>query len=154
MPTLKLKNGAFEPCTDEFDTEITLAAWRDGARPEAGRFALVLPNDADISEVADSLGRFSAVILEFPAFTDGRAYSQARILREQFGFAGEIRARGDVLRDQVFFMARSGVDAFEVDCARADGFIDALGEFSVVYQAAADGAEPGWRLRAHRAAAA
>ena len=62
-----------------------------------------------------ALGRLHALVaLEFPKFTDGRAYSQARLLRERYGYRGEIRAVGDVLRDQLRFMARSGFDAFEL----------------------------------------
>lgn len=154
MPVLKLADGALTPCTEEKAAEIALAAWREGARPEGGRFALDLPNDADIDEVAGALPRFAVVILHFPTFRDGRAYSQARLLRDRYGYKGEIRARGEVLRDQALFMARAGVDAFEVDCAEKEGFAEALGEFSYVYQRASDGAEPVWRLRALRAAAA
>lgn len=154
MPTCKLIDGALTPYTEEAPVEITLAAWREGARPEAGRFALVLPNDASILEVVESIGEFSAIILDFPTFRDGRAYSQARLLRERCGFRGEIRARGDVLSDQAYFMARAGFDAFEIDGAKAAAFSDALGEFSVVYQRAADAAEPIWRRRLARAMAA
>ena len=154
MPTLKLREGALAPYKDAKPTEITLQSWRDGVRPEGGRFALVVPNDVDIREIAPSLASFSVVILDFPKFRDGRAYSQARILREQLGFKGEIRARGDVLRDQAFFMARAGFDAFELEESRVEGFTEALRTFSQVYQPAADDAAPAWRLRAARAVAA
>lgn len=154
MPTLKLADGALNIRADCFDTEITLEEWRAGVRPEAGRFALVLPNDADIAEIADTLPRFAAVILEIPVFKDGRAYSQARLLRERFGYRGEIRARGDVLRDQALFLARVGVDAFDVGLESLDGFLEALGELTHAYQPAADARAPVWRLRASRAAAA
>jgi uncharacterized protein (DUF934 family) len=154
MQTLKLVNGALEPYTEEAPVEITFAQWREGARPEAGRFALVLPNAAAVSEVADSIDGFSSIVLDFPTFRDGRAYSQARLLRERFGYRGEIRARGNVLRDQIFFMARAGFDAFEIRDAEAAAYSEALGEFSVVYQRAADSAEPVWRSRLARAIAA
>jgi uncharacterized protein (DUF934 family) len=158
MPTLKsvlkLTSEGLAPCREERATEITLAEWREGARPEAGRFALALPNDADLSEVARSLSQFATVLLEFPTFKDGRALSQARLLRERFGYKGEICARGNVLRDQALFMARAGFDAFEINCDDAASFAEALGEFSVVYQHAADGAVAAWRRRAKRAAAA
>ena len=61
-------------------------------------------------EIAGDLDRFSLVALEFPVFTDGRAFTSARILRERYGFFGEIRAVGDVLRDQILFMMRCGFD--------------------------------------------
>lgn len=154
MPTFKLKNGQLTSSAERFAGEISLAEWRSGARPEGGRFALALPSDADVSEVAATLGAFAAIIVEFPTFKDGRAYSQARLLRERFGYRGEIRARGDVLRDQVFFMARSGIDAFEVEDGRLEDFATALGAFSHVYQASADGVVPVWRRRLARAEAA
>lgn len=154
MQTLKLIDGALEPVDDPHGEEISLAAWREGARPEAGVFALALPNDALVEEVGPGVNAFAAVVLEFPTFRDGRAYSQARILRERFGFRGEIRARGEILRDQIAFMARCGFNAFEVDPSPFEGFGDALREISHVYQPAADAAAPVWRQRARRALAA
>lgn len=148
MPTLNI---GIRRAPDAPPAEVTLAAWRAGERPE-GAAALVLPNTADISEIAAELPRFAAIILEFPSFRDGRAFSQARLLRERFGFGGEIRARGEVLRDQALFMARAGFDAIEI--ADAAGIAEALGEFSVFYQAGADGSLPVWRRqgRADKAA--
>ncbi|MEE2690483.1 MAG: DUF934 domain-containing protein [Pseudomonadota bacterium] len=154
MPTLKLRNGFLAPAESFAETEITLEAFREGVRPEAGRFALVLPNDAGLEEVAATLDRFAAVVLQFPAFKDGRAYSQARLLRERYGYRGEIRARGDVLRDQILFMARAGFDGFEVGEEQAEAFTEALSEFAYFYQPAADAALPVWRRRAARAEAA
>lgn len=154
MPTFKLKNGQLAPSDERFAGEISLNEWRGGARPEGGRFALTLPSDADVSEVAATLAAFAAVIVEFPTFRDGRAYSQARLLRERYDYRGEIRARGEVLQDQVFFMARAGIDAFEVKGGRLEDFSAALGAFSHVYQPAADGAIPVWRRRLARAEAA
>jgi uncharacterized protein (DUF934 family) len=154
MPVLKLTNGALAPCTEERATEISVAELREGARPEAGRFALVLPNDVAVDEVAAALSRFDVLVLNFPVFKDGRALSQARLLRERYGYRGEIRARGNVLRDQALFMARAGFDAFEIGCEATGAFADALRELTLAYQPAADGAPPVWRRRAERAAAA
>src|SRR5215207_4159683 len=70
------------------------------------------PNDRDVSELAPFVDRLALIALRFPVFRDGRAYSQARILREQHGFDGELRATGQVLRDQFLFMLRAGFDAF------------------------------------------
>lgn len=128
--------------------EITLAAWREGARPEAGRFALVLPNTEDARALGPAVAAFDAVILEFPDFKDGRAYSQARLLRERLGFAGEIRARGAVLPDQALFMARAGFTALEIGERDPAPFEDALGAYSVFYQPAADAVLPAHALRA------
>ncbi len=68
----------------------------------------------DVEALADYLGRLGLIALEFPKFSDGRAFSSARILRQQHRFAGEIRAVGDVLVDQYQFMLRCGFDAFEI----------------------------------------
>jgi uncharacterized protein (DUF934 family) len=98
------------------------------------------------ADVADDLHRFSVIALNFPTFRDGRAYSYARLLRERFGFKGEIRATGDVARDQVFYMHRCGFDAFEVPEGRdPQGIIAALDDFSVTYQNAADNPLPFFR---------
>ena len=72
------------------------------------------PNDRKVAELAPWLDRVSLVALVFPKFRDGRAYSQARLLRERFGYRRELRATGDVLRDQFQFLLRAGFDAFEV----------------------------------------
>lgn len=134
--------------------EIALAAWREGVRPEVGRFVLSIPNTEDIEVIAEALDRFDGVILEFPGFQDGRAYSQARVLRERLGFAGEIRARGAVLCDQALFMVRAGFDVLDIGDGDVEGFRKALAAYSVFYQPAADDAVPASRLRARRRAAA
>lgn len=77
--------------------------------------AVDLPNNVDVEEIADFLEALDAVVLSFPAFTDGRAYSQARHLRERYRYRGELRAAGNVLPDQLAFMRQCGVDAFEVN---------------------------------------
>lgn len=101
---------------------------------------VIWPNNRPVTELAPHLDRLALVALVFPSFRDGRAYSQAHILRERYGYRGEVRATGDVLRDQFLFLARAGFDAFEVKKeADAAAFAEALARFSVVYQPAADG---------------
>jgi uncharacterized protein (DUF934 family) len=76
----------------------------------------------------------------FPNFRDGRAYSQARLLRERHQFRGELRATGQVLRDQLLFLQRAGFDAFEVTKdADAAAFAEAVQRYSVFYQPTGDG---------------
>jgi uncharacterized protein (DUF934 family) len=100
---------------------------------------VIWPNDRRIAELAPHLDQVALVALVFPTFRDGRAYSQARILRERHGFRGELRATGDVLRDQFLFLVRAGFDAFEVKKdSDAGAFAAAFARFSVVYQPAAD----------------
>ncbi len=100
---------------------------------------LRLSSDAVVDDIADALDTIELIALEFPAFTDGRSYSTARLLRERFGFEGEIRAVGQILRDQAQFMLRCGFDAFELaPGANVDEWIDGLSEIAIHYQPAAD----------------
>ncbi len=98
------------------------------------------PNDRRIGELAPYLDRLALIALVFPSFKDGRAFSQARLLRERFGFRGELRATGQVLRDQFVFMLRAGFDAFEVTKdADASVFAEVARRYSVFYQPTGDG---------------
>ncbi len=101
---------------------------------------IALPNNLDVLGFGAEAGRFGLIALGFPKFSDGRAYSQARLLRERFGYRGELRATGHVLRDQLLHMHRAGFDAFEIgrDDA-AEVFAKALASLSVFYQPTADG---------------
>ena len=110
-----------------------------------------LRSDQPPKLVLDDLDRFAVVALEFPKFGDGRAYSYARLLRERYGYRGELRAVGNVLRDQALFMLRCGFDAFELaEDSALEGWRAALAEISVFYQPTADGRSPVHALRARR----
>lgn len=99
-----------------------------------------LRNTDAVDALSGVLDRLALIALEFPKFSDGRAYSQARGLRERLGFAGELRATGDVLIDQALFMRRCGFDAYEIaDAGKAPRFSEAFKTFSVFYQPAGDG---------------
>lgn len=92
-------------------------------------------DDYDIYEIGEELAKQAIVALEFPQFVDGRCYSFARLLRERFGFEGELRAYGNVLRDQAFYMHRCGIDAYEVEDGKdLTVFLDGFKDFSVSYQ--------------------
>ena len=107
-----------------------------------------LANTQAPGELAPDVGRLALIVLEFPKFIDGRAYTQARLLRERLGYRGELRATGHVLRDQLQFMQRCGFDAFEIaepDAAQA--WRAAVEEIDVFYQPAADDRVPVHRLR-------
>jgi len=105
-----------------------------------GDVGVIWPNNRDIEELAPYLSRLAAVALVFPAFKDGRAYSQARILREQLKYRGELRATGQVLRDQFLFMQRAGFNSFEVRKeADAVAFAETLKRYTVFYQPTGDG---------------
>ena len=95
------------------------------------------------------LPKLALVALEFPTFRDGRGFSWARMLRTRLGFKGEIRAVGHFLYDQLAFMARVGIDAFEVrQDFRAEDFARAMSEMTYVYQPSADGRKTVRDLRA------
>jgi uncharacterized protein (DUF934 family) len=97
------------------------------------------PNTVLPDDLGRESDRFGLVVLTFPVFGDGRAFTQARVLRERFGFTGEIRATGNVLRDQLQFMQRCGIDAFEVsERAVTENWLAALQDFDLFYQPAAD----------------
>ena len=109
---------------------------------------VIWPNNRKISELAPHLDRLALVALVFPNFKDGRAYSQARVLRERYGFRGELRAVGNVLRDQFLFLVRAGFDSFEVTKeSDARAFAEAVARYSVFYQPAADRRIPALRAR-------
>jgi uncharacterized protein (DUF934 family) len=106
----------------------------------AGRTGVIWPNNRDLDDLVPYLDRLAVVALVFPTFRDGRAYSQARLLRERYGYRSEVRATGQVLRDQFLFMLRAGFDAFEVrKPADAEAFAGTVKRYSVFYQPTGDG---------------
>ena len=127
------------------DGAILVSAARFLEDPEAllrraGKTGVIWPNNRAVDDLVLHLGRLAAVALVFPTFRDGRAYSQARLLRERHGYDGELRATGQVLRDQFVFMSRAGFDAFEVKKeADADAFAETMKRYSVFYQPTGDG---------------
>ena len=133
------------------DLIIPLPVWqraKSALLQRSGKLGLRLTSDAEPTSIAEELGNFTLIAIEFPKFTDGRGYSLARLLRERLGFEGELRAVGDVLRDQLAYMERCGFDAFEL---RQDKSLEeALGgfdELSVHYQGASDDPRPLFRRR-------
>lgn len=122
------------------DVVVPLSRWL-GERAEllarTGRTGVWLDSDEQAESLEGRLDGLSIVALRFPAFTDGRSYSNARILRERLGWSGELRAFGDVLRDQLFLMRRCGFDSFALRADRAaDAALDGLRDFRRVYQQA------------------
>ncbi len=118
-----------------------------------GSLGVAWPNDRRVAELKPWLGHLTLVALNFPKFRDGRGYSQARLLRETYGFRGTLRATGDVLRDQFHFLVRAGFDSFEVKKpADAKVFAEVLARFSVYYQPGADGRVSALRRRLQKRA--
>ena len=106
------------------------------ARTELGVW---LASDERAEDLKNDLAKFSVIAVDFPKFADGRGYTIAHRLRARLGYAGELRAIGDVLRDQMFYLQRVGFDAFDT---RSDKDIGAalkgLNDFSFTYQASSD----------------
>lgn len=137
------------------DADVIVPLARLEAEPalldRRGRTGVRLPSDRGLDPVLPALPRLALVAIEFPKHTDGRGYSLARLLRERHGFAGEIRAVGNVLRDNLLFMHRCGFDAFELDPKYGPGGLDpasalaAFAELDVYYQAASDVRLPLWK---------
>lgn len=123
---------------------LSFTDWRQ--RPEWP--AVALANTDPVEDLAPHVGRLRLIVLDFPKFSDGRAYSQARLLRGRLGYRGELRATGGVLQDQIAFMLRCGFNSFE---SEQKGFGEALARaralFSVVYQPTEDGRPTASRLR-------
>ena len=108
-----------------------------------------LKSEESPEALGEDLHRLSVVVLEFPKFRDGRAFSWARMLRTRLSFTGEIRATGHFLYDQLAFMHRVGIDAFEVpENITLEEYHRALGEMTDVYQPSADGRKTIRQLRA------
>jgi uncharacterized protein (DUF934 family) len=132
-----------EPVPDEAAVLVAharLIAAGEALLARTGPTGVIWPNNVKVTELAPYVDRLAVIGLAFPTFKDGRAYSQARILREQYGFSGELRATGQVLRDQFVFMLRAGFDAFEVTKdADAAAFADTVRRYSIFYQPTGDG---------------
>jgi uncharacterized protein (DUF934 family) len=140
------------PVPPSGDVILTLAAWKEwlqAPRDRAGKLGVVLHSD-ELPEEIPELHRLPLIAIDFPKFVDGRGYSSARLLRERHAYKGELRAVGDVLRDQLFYMARCGIDSFALKAGKdIEGALAAFNDFSVAYQAAADDPRPLFR-RVHR----
>ncbi|AQZ95580.1 DUF934 domain-containing protein [Halopseudomonas phragmitis] len=146
------KDASLDGLPNSDDLIVPLALWREHAhalKARDGGLGVWLDSDEQIEEIEGDLEHFQVIALNFPVFSDGRHYSTARILRDRYGYKGEVRAIGDVLRDQLFFMKRCGFDAYALREDRdADEALASLQDFSEVYQAATDQPLPLFRRRA------
>jgi uncharacterized protein (DUF934 family) len=131
------------------DIYVPLEEWlqvREMLFGRNSRVGVSLKNTDDLRLIQEDLERLDLIVLEFPKMSDGRAFTQARLLRDRYGFEGEIRATGDVLHDQLFYMQRCGFNAFELrsgeDLASS---LKAFTELTVTYQPAVDEEFPIWR---------
>jgi uncharacterized protein (DUF934 family) len=145
----KISGDAFVHVADDAeipgDGAVLISAARFLADPDTlsrrlGKTGVIWPNNRDVDDLVPYLERLAVVALVFPTFRDGRAYSQARLLRERHNYRGELRATGQVLRDQFVFMLRAGFDAFEVKKdSDAEAYVNTVKRYSVFYQPTGDG---------------
>ena len=140
-----------EALPDGSPAVVSLCRWQNERATLAYRnlpLGVRLKSSDSAAEIAADLIHFGIVVLEFPKFNDGRGFSAARLLRERYGFKGEIRATGHIIRDQLQFLARCGVDSLDAaDESWAEKWRIAQAEMSVFYQPAADGRRPALALR-------
>lgn len=136
----------------EGEVFFPLAVWQARkdeivSRPTIG--LLLQPADR-VEDVVDDLATFTAIAVNFPKFVDGRGYSTAALLRQRYSYRGELRAVGDVLHDQLFFMRRVGFDSFALKDGKNLAYaLDAgFKPFGDAYQGATDQAQPYFRRRA------
>lgn len=153
-----LEDGRTEIETSGGKVIVTLARWRAERETLLSRHdavGVLVPNTADIEAVFPEIADRPLLALQFPTFTDGRALSQAVVLRKRLKFRGELRALGDVIRDLVFWLGRCGFDSIVPRKDQSlEGCREALREFTVAYQAAADEHTPVWVRRRRGGAAA
>lgn len=130
---------------------VSLSRWQEqhaSLSSHEGQLGLRLSGDDALEEIVPDLAKFSLIVLIFPVFTDGRCYSFARLLRDRYYYPGEIRAQGDVLHDQVFYMSQSGINSFELaEPNQMENALVAFNDFSESYQTTALRAQPLYRRR-------
>ncbi len=126
---------------------VSLDLWQE--MDFSGRnIGLQLEPDDMLSDIKDDLHHFDLIAINFPTFADGRGYSMAKILRDRLGYKKEIRAVGDIMRDQLFYLQRCGFNAYEIKSGR--DIVDALeafDDFSIKYQTSSDEDVPLYRRR-------
>lgn len=127
---------------------VSLERW-NASRAElsagADQIGVVLGSSESPADIADR-DKLALIAIDFPVFTDGRGYTSARLLKSRLGYRGELRAVGDVMREEMFLMARCGIDSFAVKASKnIEKSVGAFDDFSVTYQAAADDERPLFR---------
>ena len=126
---------------------VSLTVWQEN--DFSGRaIGVRLEPDESPNDIRDDLDKISLIAINFPSFNDGRGYSFAKMLRDRFGYEKEIRAVGDVMRDQLFYLQRCGFNAYEIKEGKdINDAVKAFDDFSVTYQVSADEDQPLYRRR-------
>ena len=130
---------------------VPLKFWqmfREEVEEFSGGISLWLDSNENINEIAEEVHSFPLIALNFPVFSDGRSYTNARDLRDHLNFQGEIRAIGDVLRDQLYYMSRCGFDAFSLRFDQdPEACLGAFKDFQTNYQSTVAEPTPLFRRR-------
>ena len=118
---------------------LPLQLWSENRDQQTDKIGVWLDSDDTVEALEGQCEHLPIIAINFPTFADGRGYSLARQLRDKLGFSGELRAIGDVLKDQLFYYQRSGFSSFMIREDRpAEQAITGLSDFSLVYQPASD----------------
>ncbi len=163
MPRLiknkQLVDDSWKVATDDFDfNELSSQKWllpyplfsqvQQESQLDFQSCGPILNAEDDVMSIEPIIGQLKIIALNFNAFTDGRSFSQARVLRDHLDFEGEIRAIGNFIQDQLFYLSRCGVDAFLLpDHTSVESALVSLSDFSECYQAACDEPQPLFRRR-------
>jgi uncharacterized protein (DUF934 family) len=144
-------DGAALAIPDSGDVLVSLPEWkasREWLLSRSGRVGVWLTGADEPADIASDLAHFALIAIRFANFADGRGYSIARLLRERYGWRGELRAVGDVQRDQLYYLARCGFDAFALrEGEDPQVALTAFNDFSEAYQTAVDRPNPLFRRR-------
>jgi uncharacterized protein (DUF934 family) len=144
-------DGALPSIPAAGDVIVPLLSWqalRNELVARGGRLGVCLGGGDEPAAIADDLERFQLIAVRFTSFTDGRGYSIARLLRERYRWRGELRAIGDIQRDQLYYLHRCGFDAFDLrDGEDVETALAAFNDFSEAYQTAVDRPVPLFRRR-------
>jgi uncharacterized protein (DUF934 family) len=148
---IEANNEADQQALPSGDILVPLSMWQNNQsvlENHSRAVGLWINGDEEIEGVAESIVTAPVIAINFPKFVDGRGFSVARLLRDRFGFKGELRAVGQIIRDQLFLLKRCGFNAFEFDSEiDLDEAANSLADFSDAYQVAADQSEPLFKRR-------
>jgi uncharacterized protein (DUF934 family) len=151
VPNRWISVGPDDPVPESGCVLLPLSRWTAERRRLVGRgrrVGVVLEPGDEPGAIAEDLPSLALIAIRFPHFTDGRGYSTARLLRERWRYRGELRATGDVARDQLFYLSRVGFDTFALrDGEDPEVALAAFDDFSEAYQASIDRPQPLFRRR-------
>lgn len=137
---------------DKIPTGKAILSWENWQQhrdsTDISSTGLWLHNNVDLNNIDIEWSELPVIAIDFPVFMDGRGFSLARLLRDQYGYTGELRATGAVIRDQLCYLKRCGFDAFDLDeSIDLEKALASLDDFSESYQVSSDQGEPLFRRR-------